>query len=424
MSNALAIAAVSAVIKNLLENGLIRLGIASSLGETPAVTVLPPQVDDATGAQGSDQLNLFLYQTIPNPSWRNVGLPSRDSRGDRLTSPPLALDLHYLLTAYSKEAFHAEIMLGYALQLLHETPLLTRDAVRTALRSVTAGNAAAEKALATADLADQLEQVKLSPLEMNTEEMSRLWSAIQTPYRPTAVYQVSVMLIESRRPARAALPVRDRHLVGLPFKQSVIESVSPQVILAGERLTPLGRNLEASTMRISFGIEPTTVPMPADVTDTHLQVALPPGLRAGINTVQVIHPLDFGTNSPSEPHRGFESNVVAFMLAPRITTKPQPPLTVLQVGRGQLLTLAVEPPIGREQRVALIVGDRVFEIPARAVTEPETTTRLNFPIPATFVPGVYLLRLRVDGAESLLDVDPVLTSATFNQYVEPKLEVT
>lgn len=425
MSNALAIGAVSAVIKNLLENGLIRQGIASNLGDSPTITMLAPELDGGNGgALAKDRLNLFLYQTTPNPGWQNVGLPSRDSRGQPLTNPPLALDLHYLLTAYSREAFHAEIMLGYAMQLLHEFPVLTRDGIRSALRSLASSDSAAEKALAAADLADQIELVKLSPQSMNTEEMSKLWSAIQSQYRPTAVYQASVVLIEGQRPTKAALPVRNRKLIALPFNRPVIETVSPQVILAGGALIIQGQNLRADNVQVNFGTEPAISPNSADVTNTQIRVRLPDELRAGINTVQILHPLDLGTRSPSEPHRGFESNIVAFMLAPKIVTDPQPPLTVLQVSRGDTLTLSIDPPVGRSQKATLLVGDRAIVIPSRAATGPETTTSLSFPIPSDFPQNIFLMRLRVDGTESPLEVDTNSNSPTFNQYIGPKLEIT
>jgi hypothetical protein len=387
--------------------------------------MLAPELDGGNGgALAKDRLNLFLFQTTPNPGWRNVGLPSRDSRGQPLTNPPLALDLHYLLTAYSREAFHAEIMLGYAMQLLHEFPVLTRDGIRSALRSLASSDSAAEKALAAADLADQIEQVKISPQSMNTEEMSKLWSAIQSQYRPTAVYQASVVLIEGQRPTKAALPVRDRKLIALPFNRPVIETVSPQVILAEGALIIQGQNLKADIVQVNFGTEPAITPNPADITNTQIRVQLPAELRAGINTIQIVHPLDFGTGSPSEPHRGFESNIVAFMLAPRITTVPQPPLTVLQVPQGDTLTLSVEPPVGRNQKVTLLIGDRAIAIPSRSATGSEPTTNLSFPIPSDFPKDIFLMRLRVDGAESPLEVDTSPNSPTFNQYIGPKLEIT
>ena len=134
MSTALAIASVTAVLKDLLNNGVIDHDLASSVGEV-VVSALPPDRIDALGtpADQKSRLNLFLYQITPNQGWRNVGLPSHDGRGERLSNPPLALDLHYLLTAYGLEEFHAEILLGYGMQLLHETPVLTRSAIRTSL---------------------------------------------------------------------------------------------------------------------------------------------------------------------------------------------------------------------------------------------------------------------------------------------------
>jgi hypothetical protein len=417
MSSALAIGAVTAVIKSLIENDFVRQGISGSLGGTPAVTVLSPNPEGTNAAlQDQDRLNLFMFQTSPNAGWRNVDLPSRDGNGNRASNPPLAVDLHYLITAYSKIAFHAEIILGYAMQTLHETPVLTRNTIRATLQNLSSSPAPAEQALSAADLAEQVELIKITPQVMSTEEMSRLWSAIQTQYRPTTVYQASVVLIESRYPVKSALPVRDRNLIVMPFKRPVITAVSPQVVSAADSVTLQGQNLKAAITRVRFGAVSPSTPNPADLTDVQIRQALPTGLLAGINTVQVIHLLDFETGSPAEPHRGFESNVAAFMLAPSITT-PSPP-ALLSIAPGATLTLSVAPAVERSQRVALLVDDRAIAIPSRPATDPPTSTQLDFPIPADFSTGIYLLRLQVDGAESPLQVDPVS-----NQYIGPKLEI-
>ena len=160
MSNALAIAGVTAVLKDLLNNGLIDHNVTGAVGGNVTVTALPPDRVVAPGAQEGNQLNLFLHQVTPNAGWRNAGLPSRDERGERLTNPPLALDLHYLLTAYGAEDLHAEILLGYAMQLLHETPILSRQAIRTALVPSPVSATIlppALRALSSADLAEQAE---------------------------------------------------------------------------------------------------------------------------------------------------------------------------------------------------------------------------------------------------------------------------
>src|ERR1041385_1235521 len=108
MSNALAIASVTAVLRDLLNNGLIDHDVSASLGNVTVSSLSPDRIDITSQNQQS-RLNLFLYQVTPNAAWRNGGLPSRNSDGERLTTPPLALNLHYLLTAYGALELHAEI---------------------------------------------------------------------------------------------------------------------------------------------------------------------------------------------------------------------------------------------------------------------------------------------------------------------------
>ena len=201
MSSALAIAGVTAVLKDLLHNAVIDHDLVASVGDV-IVTALAPDMIRTDGSEARTQLNVFLYQVTLNAGWRNVALPSRNSNGDRVTNPPLALNLHYLLTAYGVKDLHAEILLGYAMQLLHETPVLSREAIRKALdpSPVSGGSGLPPtlQALATSELAEQIEQIRIVPETMNMEEVSRLWSAMQAHYRPTAAYQASVVLIESR----------------------------------------------------------------------------------------------------------------------------------------------------------------------------------------------------------------------------------
>ena len=210
MSSPLAIGAVTAVLRNLLDNGMIEAN--TPLGPVNVTAVAPDRID-LEDSEAEPSLNVFLYRTSLNQGWAELGLPSFDGNGSRLTHPPLALNLHYLLTAYGVADFEAEILLGYAMHLLHERPVLDRDAIRKALDPSPLGSSIlppAFQALTVADLADQLEAVTVTQEPMDTEEMSRLWSAIQAHYRPTASYLVSVVLIEARKPSRTPLPVLSR----------------------------------------------------------------------------------------------------------------------------------------------------------------------------------------------------------------------
>jgi Pvc16 N-terminal domain/IPT/TIG domain len=430
MSTALAIGAVTAVLQDLLNNGMIDHNLQATVGDVLVTALAPDRIPTGDGVERS-QLNLFMYQVMPNQGWRNFGLPSHDSQGLRTSNPPLALDLHYLLTAYGAQELHMEILLGYAMQLLHETPILTRDAIRTTLGppSILTGGTLPPnlQALATSELADQVEQIKICPYSLSTEEISRFWTAFMAHYRPTAVYEVSVVLIESRRSTKPTLPVRVQPVpLVVPLNRPIIDSLSPQIVRIGEKLTIQGQNLKSiptKNVQLEFG----TGPVPPDtVSATQIEFTLtsplptltPSNLICGVNSVQVNHLINFGvpTPLPSDPHRGFESNVAAFILAPTILS-PAPPFTVT---RGSTLTLTVTPPVGRSQRVVLLVGEQSIIIPSRS----DTTTTLDFPFPSDFPTGTYLLRVQIDGADSALDVDTDQNSPTFNQYIGPKVTVS
>ena len=417
MSNALAIATVSAVLKDLLNNGIVDHDLSSALGVVKVTALPPDRVIPPNGAEVS-QLNLFMYQTAPNNAWRNAVLPSRDGAGARLTNPPLALDLYYLLSAYGADEFHGEILLGYGMQLLHENPVLTREQIRKAMEATSPVDGAILpgpfKLLPPADLADQVEQIRISPTTLNSEEMSRLWSAMQAKYRPTAAYMVSVVLIESRKRTRSNLPVVSRNLKVQPLAHPVLSGTAPQIVTAGQTITLTGSDLLSAVVRVTFGAGLVT---PASVTDTAIQVVVPGTLTPGVKTVQVKHLVDFGT--PAEPHPGVDSNVVAFMLAPALVVPDPMPSPAFTVAAGSTLTLPVNPAIGRAQDVQAILGNTTLSVPPRSAAGPATTTSIDVAIPTTFMPGSYLLRLRVDGAESGLAYDDVA-----KQFTGPLVQVT
>jgi hypothetical protein len=418
VSNALAIAGVTAVLRDLLNEGMINHDIASSVGNVK-ITSDPPDTIKTTASAADSRLNLYMYRVTPNPGWRNEGLPARSADGARLGNPALALDLHYLLTAYGKEQFHTDILLGYGMQLLHETPVLVRDRIRQSLGGVppVAGAGVLPStypALAAADLAEQAEQIRIVPEFMNTEEMSKLWSAMQASYRPTAAYMASVVLIESRRPAKSALPVRQRNLAVRALNRPVIERVAPQLVASGGTLVLQGYNLRGDITRVALGdIEI----VPDDPGYDRVEVVVPASVPAGVTSVQVRHPVDFGM--ATEPHRGVESNVIACMVIPAVSPVPA------SVARNADLTFTVTPGVTVDQKASLILGERSIDLAPRAPGSAPLTT-LTFRIPPDFPIGAHLLRLRVNGADSALAVesDAVQPDALKKQYTAPQVGVT
>src|SRR5262245_28500278 len=116
MANALAIASVTALLKDLLNDGLINQNVDSLFNFQ--VTAQPPdRISEATNGP-INRLNLFLYRVTPNAGWTNQRFPSRSSSGERVDTPLLALDLLYLLSAYATEDLNAEVLLGFGMQVL------------------------------------------------------------------------------------------------------------------------------------------------------------------------------------------------------------------------------------------------------------------------------------------------------------------
>lgn len=448
MSSALAIASVTAVLRDLLNNGLIDSNISSLVGNVIVSTLAPDRIDVISNDQQS-QLNLFLYQVTPNASWRNAGLPARNAAGERISNPPLALNLHYLLTAYGAQDLHAEILLGYGMQLFHETPVLPRKAIRTSLQNPShvgsgSGLPSAMRALFTSELAEQVEQIKIVPETLNTEEISRMWSAFQAHYRPTAAYQASVVLIESKQSIKTALPVAERQVYVFPFNNLVIEEIRSQAkagdpieinkpILPGQNLVLVGHGLSADNVVVDIGgIEVA----PAEVGPEQIVVAIPDGLKPGVHGVRVIHSKDMG--KPAVPHRFFESNVAAFVLRPVIDATS----IAFTAGPGDdpidgTVEFIVDPPVGDSQSVVLILNQLApsasppvassgasysFMAPSRLNVspppEPPDSTQI-FAIPIRGVKaGTYLVRVQVDGAES-----PLTANVNTGQYIEPQVEI-
>ena len=408
MSTAYAIGGVTAVLEYLLNNGLGVPAVTGASGQIVKVTAQPPDLIDLTTANAKPQINLFLHQVSPNAAWRNQGLPSRDANGQRLTNPPLALDLHYFLTAYGTADLEAEVLLGYALTVLHETPVLSRDVIRTALNGggPSTPSVAYQAPLKVVGLADQIEQLKISPFPLNTEEMSRFWQAMQAHYRPTFSFQVTVALIRAQRPASAPLPVLTRDITvqtGLtPDAPALIAATPPASqtgALIGDTITLSGNAIADPAPKIhlvnaKFGIDEIVAAAGAS-TNSSVSFTLPATLPSnpaqswpvGVYQVSVIL-------LPGQPKQ-VATNALPLTIAPKITTAL--PASFASAGGKVTINLACAPPVLQEQSCSLILGGT--EVAANALT---TATASNLTFVATVAKGTYLARLRVDGIDSFI----------------------
>ncbi|MEH1795977.1 DUF4255 domain-containing protein [Nostoc sp.] len=408
MSNVLSIAAVTAVLKVLLENGLVSDPIAASVGDV-IVTALPP---DRISVEADEraQINLFLYQVTQNRNvdWVSQEFRSRHSRingNPHSPSPPLALDLHYLLTAYGAKDFQSELLLGYAMHLLHKTPAITSDIIENTLinASTTNTSSAFSQAVASvsvSDLVEQIGQIKLTPEFFNMEETSKLWSALQTHYRPSATYLASMVLIESSKPENS------EGFYIMPLSQPTIEQVmapakTDQIIVAGTTLVIRGKRLRGEITRIRLSNTETLI-VPHDVKETQISLLVPSDLSASVQGIQVVH-LTMGNAGQTD--YVVESNVAAFVLHPTITA------FVAQVEnsgdnlRTAEITVKFQPKVGKVQRVVLLLNEASDNSPVAysflVASRTEDTDAITIPV-KNIKPGTYIVRVQVDGAESQL----------------------
>jgi hypothetical protein len=412
MSNALSVAAVTRTLRNLLD-AITALDFSALPSDTrPSarieVTALPPahaRVENAA----HNQVNLFLYHTEVSAAWRNMDMPRRTRPGEG-GFPPLALNLFYLVTVYAEDDSEliAQVLLGTAMRILHDHPVLDRAEIRSAL--------------APSELDSQVERVRITPQPITLDELARLWSGFQAEYRLSAAYQAAVVLIESERPHLAALPVLrrggedrgpmvvaapaptlleireffDPSLPSRPLHGKPAAELGDVLIIRG---TGFGGDPLAARFRHMRLDAPLTRPLGSERSDTGVQVPLPGAAEPGVPAAWPagFYTVELELRRPGMPV--WTTNRLPFGLAPTITG-----ITPTSEAAGAQpfdLTLTCTPQVLPEQHAVLLMGDR--EIAPRSVTtpaDPDTDTTLAFPI-AGLTPGAFVVRLRVDGADSI-----------------------
>jgi hypothetical protein len=247
--------------------------------------------------------------------------------------------------------------------------------------------------LATADLADEIDLVRVSPLALNLEELSKLWSVFfQVPYTLSVAYQASIVFLEEPVAVVGGPPVlRPELVVGVLRSPRVtrVDAVSGEPVFATDVLALHGERLggETTTVRVGSDVRRPDSAAP-DLLTVDLRSVT--GLRAGPVPVQVHHgPL------------GEQSGVTTFLLHPTISvsaTQNGGPATVtatsdLPVGAGQTAVLALLDPVS---------GERLHVLPAppRAADATEVTVPV-----AGVAAGRYIIVLSVDGADSRVERD-------------------
>ncbi|MEB3211144.1 MAG: Pvc16 family protein [Leptolyngbyaceae bacterium] len=418
MSNHLAIATITATLQRILQ-----AAVQNDVEGARITTVSPSDVGKGTPETG---VNIFMYQVITNPALHNIDATPFRSRGTP-TKRQAALDMFYMLSFYgNNNELTPQRLLGSVVQTLNDKRMITQDMIREACNDSTLSF------LRESNLADQIQQMNVLPLDLTLEDLSKTWSVFfQTPYMLSVAYKVMVVMVEGKESYARGLPVRDRRTGGIAAfpAQPLVEKVVAQgdewePILITSTLIIKGRNLKGdTTTHVRIGGSEVT---PTQVTSSQITLPLSTvpadALRAGVQSLQVLHTVP--TDHPNRQHqRMTESNAAPFVLRPRVLTVALDDIVVTDDDlRNATVTLTVNLTIGRDQRVVLALnectGDTpsayMFDIPQRE----QDAQRVMIPIQDVKA-GDYLVRLLIDGAESQLVVDDDRNSPTFERYIGP-----
>ncbi|MEM9318233.1 MAG: DUF4255 domain-containing protein [Pseudomonadota bacterium] len=423
MANALAIAGVTAVLKDLLNDGLINANI-DAIGQFSVTSVPLDEMEPPQDASQINRLNIYMWNATRNAAWSNERLPGRNAAGARIDSPYLALDLHFVLSATGSQELNAEILLGFGMQVLHETPLLTRDAIGAALGGLTPPVdaqllPAAQQFLQASDLADQFEQIRITPAVLDNdrpgqiEALSNIWSAFSTSLRASALYQVSCVLIESQTPVSSPLPVltiggrtaplrapqilRVRALPG--GAGSLPDGRAP--LIPGNWVALEGTALASDAIRIGLG-DRTLNALPANIANGRIDVQLPTDIRAGLTRIAVEH---LFVPEGSVDQRVWEmSNAAPLVISPVLNSHLIDGVVTDSRFAGTV-TATLDHQVGEDQTAALLFNplpggpEQSFSVRCRArpAVGVEVVADLRGVVAAN-----YLIRVEVDGAASQL----------------------
>ena len=132
-------------------------------------------------------LSVWLYRLIRDEERLNA--PSERISKYQLQGPPLPLRLHYLATPVVNDPETAQEILGKVLQVFYDHPIFQGVDLQGDLSGT------------SFEL-----HVRLEPLSL--EEMTRIYDALEGPYRLSVSYEVSLVYIYSALEPEATSPVQ------------------------------------------------------------------------------------------------------------------------------------------------------------------------------------------------------------------------
>lgn len=158
-----AVAAIHAVVSGLAQH-LTRAHQISPVQDV-SCTFTPVGTSEFKKLDGKNTTcSIFVYRVSHNEHARNP------RNGPGPGRPPLAVNMHLLLTMWADSPLKELTVLAWVMRELHAFPVLDRS-----LLAASGGFSAAES-------------VQLIPEELTLDDMTKLWQALTPPLRPSITY--------------------------------------------------------------------------------------------------------------------------------------------------------------------------------------------------------------------------------------------
>ncbi|HRI57092.1 MAG TPA: DUF4255 domain-containing protein [Anaerolineae bacterium] len=138
-------------------------------------------------------VSLFLYRVLPNGAFRTPA--GRLDENGRRFRHQLAVDMHFILTAWGGSASLQHTIAGWMMRVMEDTPLLPAGLLNSVLPDVFQPDEAVEVTLA----------------DLSTEDLLHVWETlVQNTYQLSVPYVARNIRIESRLLQAAGPPVQQR----------------------------------------------------------------------------------------------------------------------------------------------------------------------------------------------------------------------
>lgn len=182
-----AIAATGQAIRSLLADACPRLEFPEAQFDLYQARNFQTPMDEG--------ISLYLFRVAVNGSRRNQP-PLVRPNGKRYR-PPLALDLWFLLTAWAQEAMRQYHLLGWAMRVLEDNPILPSGYLNHT---------------GTKDAFRGPESVEIVCDALSVQDMASIWEMAKHKQQPSAVYVARMVGIDSEAPLPDSTDVQTRAL--------------------------------------------------------------------------------------------------------------------------------------------------------------------------------------------------------------------